>query len=94
MKPHPDYKCSGGFATALIEAWFVADSHNKNAIEHQWPRLFVEDHFSRVQQLAYDLVDEAKKHDLVVTINLEPNEPLAMGNYRHVVDVREARKQT
>jgi hypothetical protein len=44
-----------------------------------------------VQMHAQQLVDYARQHDLVVTITLEPQQPLAMGNYLPVIDVRGAR---
>jgi hypothetical protein len=44
-----------------------------------------------VQMHAQQLVDYARQLGLVVTITNEPQQPLAMGNYLPVVDVREAR---
>jgi hypothetical protein len=44
-----------------------------------------------VQMAAQQLVDYARQHDLVVTITLEPQQPLAMGNYLPVIEVRGAR---
>ena len=29
----------GGFATALAQAWFVADPYNRETIEKNWPDL-------------------------------------------------------
>jgi hypothetical protein len=37
------------------------------------------------------LIESAKKLNLVVEIKLQPNQPLAMGNFEMVGDVREAR---
>ncbi|CAN7458043.1 hypothetical protein LJR099_003083 [Variovorax paradoxus] len=44
-----------------------------------------------VQMHAQQLVDWARQHGLVVTITLKPEQPLAMGNYMPVIDIREAR---
>lgn len=44
-----------------------------------------------VQMAAQQLVDYATSHGIVVTIALEPLKPLAMRNYRPVIDIREAR---
>lgn len=44
-----------------------------------------------IAYIANDLVQTAKRCGLVVTIGLEPRQPLAMGNYDMVVDVRPAR---
>jgi len=44
-----------------------------------------------VQMHAQQLVDWARQHNLVVTITLKPQPPLAMGNYLPVIDIREAR---
>ena len=44
-----------------------------------------------VQMHAQQLVDFANQHGIVVTISLEPLKPLAARNYRHVIDIREAR---
>ena len=44
-----------------------------------------------VQMHAQQLVDYARQHGLVVTITLESLKPLAARNYRHVIDIREAR---
>ena len=43
-----------------------------------------------VQMHAQQLVDYARQHGLVVTIGLESQQPLAMGNYLPVIDVRGA----
>jgi hypothetical protein len=44
-----------------------------------------------VQMAAQQLADYAAQHNIVVTITLESLKPLAMRNYRPVIDVREAR---
>ena len=44
-----------------------------------------------VQMAAQQLVDYATAHGIVVTITLESLKPLAMRNYRPVIDIREAR---
>ena len=44
-----------------------------------------------VQMHAQQLVDYARSHGLVVTIDLKPQPPLAMGNYLPVIEIREAR---
>lgn len=44
-----------------------------------------------VQMHAQQLVDYARQHNIVVTITLAPQQPLAMRNYLPVIDVREAR---
>lgn len=62
-------------------------------IEHQWPHLFEADHGSIVWKRAKGLVEYADEHGFVVTIDLKPKDPLAMGNYEHVVNVREARSK-
>lgn len=41
---------------------------------------------------ALELIDLAKRSGVVLTIELKPNLPLAMGNYEMVVDVRPARE--
>ncbi len=38
------------------------------------------------------LIESAKKLNLVVEIKLQPNQPLAMGNFEMVADVHEARE--
>jgi len=43
------------------------------------------------QMHAQQLVDYARSHGLVVTVTLEAQQPLAMGNYLPLIDVREAR---
>ncbi|MDQ0082880.1 hypothetical protein J2W35_003239 [Variovorax boronicumulans] len=45
-----------------------------------------------VQMHAQQLVDYARQHNLVVTITNEPQQPLAMGNYVPIIDVREAHR--
>ncbi len=44
-----------------------------------------------IELLAEQLVHMAKLADAVVTITLKPRQPLAMGNYDMVVDVRPER---
>ncbi|MDR6453937.1 hypothetical protein [Variovorax paradoxus] len=44
-----------------------------------------------VQMHAQQLVDYARQHNLVVTITLAPQPPLAMGNYVPIIEIREAR---
>lgn len=44
-----------------------------------------------LQMAAQQLVDAARAHGLVVTIDLESRMPPAMGSYDMVFDVREAR---
>lgn len=44
-----------------------------------------------VQMAAQQLVDAARARGLVVTIQLEPRMPPAMGSYDMVFDIREAR---
>ena len=46
-----------------------------------------------IQARAADLVDAAVAHGRVLTIHLQPREPLAMLNYDHVVTVRKAFKR-
>lgn len=38
------------------------------------------------------LIEQARKLNLVIEIKLEPNQPLAMGNFNMVPDIREANK--
>lgn len=45
-----------------------------------------------IEVLAKDLVLEAIKHGMVVTITVKPLEPLAMGHNKMVVDVYPARE--
>lgn len=45
-----------------------------------------------IQQAAQKLVDEASDLGFVLTITQEALQPLAMGHYRTVFSVREARK--
>lgn len=44
-----------------------------------------------IELLAQQLVDMADLAGVVVTISLHPRQPLAMGNYKMVADVRPAR---
>lgn len=44
----------------------------------------------RIQDFAELLIRDAEEHGFVVTINTVPNEPLAMGNHRMVVEVKES----
>lgn len=50
-------------------------------------------HQEYFQKLAQDMADTAEHHGFVVTIEQEPLQPLAMGNYRNRVTVRPARKK-
>lgn len=45
----------------------------------------------RVKLLAEELVEFAEAAGVVLTIEQRPRQPLAMGNYEHVIAVREAR---
>ena len=44
-----------------------------------------------ITHVAHEIVELAQRCGLVVTIEIKPREPLAMGNYDMVVDAREAR---
>lgn len=55
------------------------------------PALIRAKQIQAVQMHAQQLVDFATQHGIVVTIALEPLKPLAARNYRHVIDIREAR---
>jgi len=55
------------------------------------PALIRAKQIQAVQMHAQQLVDFATQHGIVVTISLEPLKPLAARNYRHVIDIREAR---
>lgn len=44
-----------------------------------------------IQEKVQALVDEALEEGFVVSVDTKPLRPLAMGNYRVVVEVREAR---
>jgi hypothetical protein len=55
------------------------------------PALIRAKEIQKVQMHAQQLVDWAAQHGLVVTIDLKPQTPLAMGNYLPVIDIREAR---
>lgn len=46
-----------------------------------------------IREDAENLIRIAQTHKAVVTITLEPQEPLAMGNYEMVADVRPARQR-
>lgn len=48
----------------------------------------------RVKLLAEELVEFAEAAGVVLTIEQRPLQPLAMGNYEHVISVREARNAT
>lgn len=52
----------------------------------------VEDPKNYVECVAEALLQIAEKHGYVVTIEQQPLTPLAMGNYKSVVNVREKRK--
>lgn len=43
---------------------------------------------------ALELVNEAKREGVVLTIETQPKQPLAMGNYRMHVSVRVAREKS
>lgn len=62
LKPVKDYASYGGFASAIIDAWFRADSYNRAKIERDWDHLFEVDSFSlvmaRVQAALKLAVDE------------------------------------
>lgn len=49
--------------------------------------------FEAIREDAENLIRVAQTHNAVVTITLEPQEPLAMGNYKMVADVRPARQR-
>jgi hypothetical protein len=42
---------------------------------------------------AHELVRQAQSLGFVISITHEPIKPLAMGNFKHVVDARPARKR-
>jgi hypothetical protein len=44
-----------------------------------------------MQELANMLIEIAKMYDAVITIDLRPRQPLSMGNYEMVADVRQSR---
>lgn len=46
-----------------------------------------------IEDLARKVVDEATRRGIVLTIEQEPLQPLAMGNHRTVISTRFARKQ-
>lgn len=46
-----------------------------------------------IEEQALALTQQAQRLGVVVTISLEPLQPLRMGNYRMVVDARKARER-
>lgn len=47
-----------------------------------------------ILEQAQRLIEEAKRHGVVLTIETEPRQPLAMGSYDMVASVRRARGET
>lgn len=45
----------------------------------------------RFRLAAEELAANAERHGVCITVTLEPLQPLAMGNVRHVVDARPSR---
>jgi hypothetical protein len=45
----------------------------------------------RIEEGLTSLINIAKEHGFVITVDTVPNKPLAMGNYEMVASVRDAR---
>jgi hypothetical protein len=50
------------------------------------------DPFTMVHLLAEQAVDEARRNGIVLTVTQRPLHPLAMGKYKTVIELRDARR--
>ncbi|MGE4243665.1 hypothetical protein [Ramlibacter sp.] len=70
-----------------IELQELADQHGQQGLDLSNPA-------AALSMKLAEAIQYALRHGLVATIHLEPQQPLAMGSYRMVADVRAERERS